>query len=32
MGEAHRKFNIRIIASVLAGALLMFGLSRLGVG
>lgn len=30
--EAHRKFNLRVIFSVLVGALLMFGLSRLGVG
>lgn len=32
LGEAHRRFNRKVILSVLAGALLMLGLSRLGVG
>ncbi len=32
MAEAHRKFNLKVILSVLAGALLMLGLSRIGVG
>lgn len=32
LSEAHRKFNLKVIFSVMAGALLMLGLSRLGVG